>query len=85
MACLWSGDLKNNKEVVDQEWAVKKYEDSDITKLKPSRGKVHDYVGIPLDYSEKGVVKLYMKDHIRKMLVEFKYASEVKGFVPFYW
>jgi len=31
-----------------------------------------------LDYSEKGVVKLYMKEYIRKMLEEFKYSTELK-------
>jgi len=39
---------------------------------------VHDYLGITLDYSEKGVVKLYMKECIRKMLEEFKYSTELK-------
>jgi len=65
---------------VDQfiESAVKKYKDSEITKLKPSRGIVHDYVGITLDYSEKGVVKMYMKEYTRKMLEEFKYSAELK-------
>ena len=77
-------DLKiSHKEtkVVDQfiEWATNKYEDAEITKLKPSRGKVHDYLGMTLDYSQKGVVKLYMKDYIRKMLDDFKYKSELKG------
>ena len=62
---LWHvDDLKishKDKKVVDQfiEWAKKKYEDSHITKLKASRGKVHDYLGITLDYSKTGVVKLY--------------------------
>jgi hypothetical protein len=82
---LWHvDDLKiSHKEtkVVDQfiEWATNKYEDAEITKLKPSRGKVHDYLGMTLDYSQKGVVKLCMKDYIRKMLDDFKYKSELKG------
>jgi len=76
-------DLKishKDKKVVDQfiESAIKKHEDSEITKLKPSRGMVHDYLGITLDYSEKGVVKLYMKEHTRKMLEEFKHSAELK-------
>ena len=81
---LWHvDDLKishKDKTEVDKfiGWAVNKYEDSDITKLKPSRGKIHDYLGITLDYSEPGVVKLYMKDYIRKMLEEFKYKHELK-------
>ena len=59
------------------EWARNKYEDSKITKLKPSRGKVHDYLGITLDYSSKGKVKIYMKDYIEKMLQEFPYMDQV--------
>jgi len=64
---LWHvDDLKisqKDKNVVDQfiDWAIKKHEDSEITKLKPSRGMVHDYLGTTLDYSATGVVKLYMK------------------------
>jgi len=56
---LWHvDDLKishKDKKVVDQfiQWAIKKHEDSEITKLKPSRGMVHDHLGITLDYSEK--------------------------------
>lgn len=65
--------------VVDDfiEWARNKYEDSNITKLKPSRGKVHDYLGVTLDYSTKGKVKIYMKDYIEKMLQEFPYLDQV--------
>jgi hypothetical protein len=81
---LWHvDDLKiSHKEtkIVDQfvEWATKKYEDGEITKLKPSRGKIHDYLGMTLDYTTAGVVKLYMKDYIKKMISEFKYPEELK-------
>jgi hypothetical protein len=77
-------DLKishKDKKVVDQfiQWATHKYEDAEITKLKPSRGKVHDYLGITLDFAEKGVVKLYMKDYVKAMIADFKYQDELKG------
>ena len=39
---------------------------------------VHDYIGMTLDHSETGVVKLHMKEHIRKMLEEFKHSTELK-------
>ena len=69
------------KAVVDNfiEWARHKYEDSKITKLKPSRGKVHDYLGITLDYTTKGKVRIYMKQYIEKMLQEFPYMDQVSG------
>ena len=81
---LWHvDDLKVSHEdtaVVDEfiAWAQHKYEDSEITKLKPSRGKIHDYLGITLDYSEKGKVKISMLDYIDKMLQEFPYMDQVK-------
>jgi hypothetical protein len=65
--------------VVDEfiAWARDKYEDPEITKLKPSRGKVHDYLGITLDYSTEGKVKISMPDYIEKMLEEFPYMDQV--------
>jgi hypothetical protein len=65
--------------VVDEfiEWARAKYEDKEITKLKPSRGKIHDYLGITLDYTTKGKVKISMQDYIDKMLQEFPYIDQV--------
>jgi len=65
--------------VVDKfiNWAKKKYEDTEITKLKPSRGKVHDYLGMILDYSVPGKVKISMKDYIDSMLKEFPHMDEV--------
>jgi hypothetical protein len=77
-------DLKvSHKETktVDQfiGWASAKYADSDITKLHASRGKVHDYLGITLDYTKSGAVKIYMKEYIKKMLHEFKYMEEVEA------
>ena len=65
--------------VVDDfiEWARSVYEDASITVLKPSRGKVHDYLGMTIDYSEDGKVKIYMKDYIRNMLSEFRGKPEV--------
>ena len=70
-----------DSKVVDKfiEWAKYMYEDPEITKLNPSRGKVHDYLGMTLDYSEPGKVKIYMKDYAKKMLEEFKFKSEVDG------
>ena len=38
--------------------------------LTITRGKVHDYLGMTLDYSEKGKVKIKMLDYVEKMLVD---------------
>ena len=64
-------------EVIDDfiQWVRDKYED--FTKVKPSRGKKHDYLAMLLDYSTPGVVKIDMSDYIRKILKEFQYLKEV--------
>jgi hypothetical protein len=33
-----------------------------------TRGKIHDYLGMTLDYTEDGVVKIDMRDHVNKIL-----------------
>ena len=65
--------------VIDKfiEWTRDMYEDEEITKIKPSRGKVHDYLGITLDYSIPGKVKLHMKDYIKNIFEEFPYMDQV--------
>jgi hypothetical protein len=35
-----------------------------------TRGKVHDYLGMNLDYSERGNVKIKMLDYVDKMLAD---------------
>jgi hypothetical protein len=64
------------------EWARSKYEDVTITKMKPSRGKVHDYLGVIFDFSEDGKVKIQMKEYIQNMLEEFKGRDQVKSHKP---
>jgi hypothetical protein len=41
------------------------------TALTITRGKRHTYIGIDIDYSEKGTVKLSMKDYIQECIDEF--------------
>jgi hypothetical protein len=38
--------------------------------LTVNRGKVHDYLGMTLDYSEDGVVKIDMRDYVKKVFGE---------------
>jgi hypothetical protein len=72
------------KKAVDDfiEWCRAKWEDPTITEMKPSRGKVHDYLGMILDYSEPGKVKIQMKDYVAKTLNEFKYQDELRATKP---
>ena len=58
-------------------WTKQHYENPSITTLDPQRGKVFDYLGITLDYTEKGKVKLYMTEYIDNLLDEFPHMHEV--------
>eukprot|EP00980_Cylindrotheca_fusiformis_P025029 scaffold12944_cov64-Cylindrotheca_fusiformis.AAC.1 len=40
-------------------------------KVKATRGKIHDYLGMTYDFTEPGKVKIRMDDYIEKMLKEF--------------
>ena len=42
------------------EWCRQHYEDKEITAMKPSRGLVHDYLGVIMDYSVPGKLKVSM-------------------------
>ena len=59
MTAVWHvDDLKLSHvktKVVDKmiEWLRNKYEDEEIGKIKPSRGKVHDYLAMILDFINK--------------------------------
>ena len=62
-------DLKAShvyKKVVDWfvQWCRDKFENADIGKIKPSRGLVHDYLGITLDYTVPGKVKLHTYERL---------------------
>ena len=65
MTITWHvDDLKtyhDDKDVVDVliQWTKDTYED--VTTRKPSRGKIHDYLAITMDYTTSGEVKNYMK------------------------
>jgi hypothetical protein len=45
-----------------------------------TRGKVHDYLGMTLDYSERGRVKIKMLDYVDKMLAYL--PAEMDGEAP---
>ena len=36
-----------------------------MSEVKAHRGKVHDYLGMKLDYSQNGKVKIYMRDYVK--------------------
>ena len=40
-------------------------------KVKINRGKVHEYLGMKLDFSVKGKLKVDMHDYVKEMLESF--------------
>ncbi len=49
----------------------------DHTPLKPSREKIHDYLAMELDYTEKGKLKINMIIYIQEVIENFKYKEEL--------
>jgi hypothetical protein len=57
-------------EVVDSLVSLLDGEYGKINPLVTTHGKVHEYLGMTLDYTEDGKVKIIMKDYITNMLAE---------------
>ena len=55
------------------------YSNEDIGKMKPVRGKKHDYLGMVLDYSNPGEVIIDMTRYVKQMVEEFPYQNLIKG------
>ena len=55
---------------------------SSIKEMKGVRGEVHDYLGMILDFSEEGVMKVDMRDYVQKMLKEFPVQFKEGDSVP---
>ena len=52
--------------------------EKNIKKVKPSRGKKHDYLGMDIDYTKQGIFKVLMTKYIENMINEFPYLEEIK-------
>ena len=59
--------------VIDKfiKWLKDKYEDKEIGLLKATSGKIHNYLGMNLDYTEEGIVKIDMIDYVKAMVKDF--------------
>jgi hypothetical protein len=72
-------DAKVNSHIID-------LIDDEFGKEAPltiTRGDIHDYLGMTLDYSEKGKVKIKMIDYMEKMLVDIiALLDEMGGEAP---
>ena len=59
------------KDVNDEffEWLNKNY--GEHGRVKASRGKSHDYLGMTFDFINSGKVKIKMSDYVKRMIEEF--------------
>jgi len=73
-------DPEVNKEFLV--WLNKKYADDGIAEVKATFGKVHDYLGMTLDFTEGGVLKVDMKDYVNAMIEEFSENVKVERTCP---
>ena len=59
-------------------WVDELYGDDEIGRVKANRGKQHDYLGMILDYGEKGSVKLDMQYYVANMIEQYKHPIDKK-------
>ena len=59
------------------QWCDETYGSEDLGHVKIVRGKVHDYLAMIMDFTQKGALKIDMKYYIKGMLEEFLF--EIKS------
>jgi hypothetical protein len=74
---LYVDDLKISCTDPDAVEEVVKYLESVYTKINVNRGKVHMYLGMELDYSEKGFVKIAMNEMVSEIVESL--GEEING------
>jgi Reverse transcriptase (RNA-dependent DNA polymerase) len=52
-------------------WLQEKYGDTKVAPVKATRGKVHDYLAMKLDFTTPGKLKVDMTDYVNSMVKEF--------------
>jgi hypothetical protein len=74
-----------SKKVINQtiEWLWKDYEsifEDSSGKMKVSRGNTHKYLGMNLDFSTKGQVKISMIEYVKEVIAAWDRAKEKKDY-----
>jgi hypothetical protein len=76
-----------SKKVIDEtiKWLRKQYEsifEDGSGKMKVSQGRVHKYLGMTLDFTTKGQVKISMYDYVKEVIAAWDKAPQLTdGFV----
>ena len=68
-----------DKKAVDEFIQLIRDEYENYTKVNPSRGKIHDYLAMILDFNDRGKVKVKMEKYIEAMHNEFPYPEQIKN------
>ena len=58
-------------------WLNQKY--GEYSEVKATHGKIHDYLGMKIDFSNKGKVKIDMTEYTEKLLREFQVHYKFDG------
>ena len=59
------------------EWLKDKYANDNIGEVKAKRGTKHNYLGMTLDYTSPGILKIDMTEYVKSMREEF--PQKIKG------
>ena len=73
-------DPKVNDDFI--KWVDELYGDDEIGRVKATRGKTHDYLGMILNYEKEGEVEVDMKYYIQNMIQMFKHELNDKYKTP---
>jgi hypothetical protein len=63
-------------------WLEKTYGSEELGHVTSTRGPIHDYLAMKLDYSTPGILKVDMREYISSMLEEFPHKLQGNVTVP---
>ena len=61
-------------------WLNKMYGDIEIAPVKATRGQIHDYLAMKLDFTTPGKVKIDMQDYVKGMIEDFPEKVETSTY-----
>ena len=64
------------------EWCEETYGSDGLGHVKVVRGKIHNYLGMIMDFTKEGALKIDTKYYIEKMLEEFPYEIKATQKTP---
>jgi len=63
-------------------WLKEKYANDNIGEVKAKRGAKHNYLGMTLDYTTPGVLKIDMTEYVKSMVEEFPQKVQGRNATP---